>query len=560
MTRLFELARTSYHPLLKQWYEAGIEAVSEKNWSMLKSTSALIYQPASEIQKVHEHIAKLKKQSSNTTNLQHHDEIIRWERLIDPAYRKWQAQQIEWFDDPFFWYQCFEKINNFPLEQQKPAETILHQLQETWISQGTYAYYSTLDVIHVYQTIMPVFSQWLYDAKIEFQKQQAALAVDFRKSYQEYLTWFEMALQQEKTLLRTCLQERLTIGLKKGYGTWDNVVGSMRDTLKAIGVLPQEPKLDRALAYGHLTPQAFVDIKQIIEQDGNEEEKAVLYTLPYYCQSFNQATKFWQYNCKNLQSANCHFPLSENYTPSFKTSFYQHLPRFLQWLFWDEEVRERFFQHPHCQFLRAQETAFLTAEVDLSNVILGNFLYHPAWLQNQMCLNLLCTEHQRIEKWLKHPLAFFFPATVKRLQDYQQSLKNSAQHWITKQAMILKQAMAGKETILLSENEQSSLKNAWVHIDALQNHSLFSKDILDKLAQLKLQYQALCFPKPNQANLSAALLEQNSTIIHHTDAASYASQKAFSLLNLKVNYPQIMRTSPTSSVHAVKDNINLQQS
>jgi len=523
MTRLFELARTSYSSLLKQWYEAGIEAVSEKNWSMLKSTSALIYQPASEIQKVHEHIAKLKKQLSNTTNLQHHDEIIRWERLIDPAYRKWQAQQIEWFDDPFFWYQYFEKISNFPLEQQKTAEIILHQLQETWISQGTYAHYSTLDVIHVYQTIMPVFSKWLHDAKTEFQKQQAVLAVDFRESYQEYLTWFETALQQEKTLLRTCLQGRLTIGLKKGYGAWDNVVGSMRDALKAISVLPQEPKLNRALAYGHLTPHAFVTIKQIIEQDGNEEEKTALYVLPYYPQPLDQQDLK---NCKNYSL------LSKSDTSLPKFSFYHYLPRFLQRLFWDEEIRERFFQHPHYPFLLAQETAFLKSEADLSNIRVDNFLSHPAWQQNRMCLNLLGTEYQRAEKWLKYPFNFFFPATVKQLQAYQQLLKNSADRWVAKQIVTLKQVMT--EDGLLSENEKLALETTWVHIDAVQNQWLFSENILNDLNKFKLQYHALCCPKQDKADLSCSAPGQNISATQiDTDAASYASQKAFSLLNLK---------------------------
>ncbi len=62
MTRLFEIAKTTYADLLKQLHEAGIDAVSEKNWSRLQSTAQLIDKPEFATAKVHEQIAGLKKQ------------------------------------------------------------------------------------------------------------------------------------------------------------------------------------------------------------------------------------------------------------------------------------------------------------------------------------------------------------------------------------------------------------------------------------------------------------------------------------------------------------------
>ena len=367
MTRLIELAKNDYGDLLVQLYNAGIQAVSQANWATLKSTAALIEQPDFAVLQVHQRMRRLKSAFPHEATVfrsQPLREIIHWARLTQRPYREWQAQQITRFNDPLWWHQQLESVKTLPVEAQPNASNVLVALQKKWLLQRAYAHYSTLDVLHVYETVMPVFSEWLHYAKTELKKQGDQLNPALKSDYQRYLTWFENALREEKSVLRGCLHERLAVGLKKGYGAWDNVIEGMRAELKAIDLLPREPKLEKALAYGHLTPEAFVSIRQILEKDGSTQEKRALQALAYDRLSFDNRLYFVQHNTQNLTPIS----LSRSQTMSMKSTLYPYLPRFLQWLFWDEEVRAHFFEHPHCQFLLAQETALLNAKADVSTL------------------------------------------------------------------------------------------------------------------------------------------------------------------------------------------------
>ncbi len=244
---------------------------------------------------------------------------------------------MDFFNDPLWWSECFEKVKSLPLEQQENAKIVLNRLQQTWLLQGHYAHYSTLDLLQVYQSVMPVFSEWLSYAKMEFKKQQANLSSDLLSAYQDYLTWFEQALLAEKTTLRTCLQGRLAVGLRAGNGSWDNVMNAMVGELQAIAVLPQQARLTKALAYGHLTPEAFVTIRQIIETDGNDEEKTAFYGLAYHRQFEFTDDKKLKSDDKKRKS---HYRFDEEGRSYFippelskaiplKPPFYRRLPSFL---------------------------------------------------------------------------------------------------------------------------------------------------------------------------------------------------------------------------------------
>lgn len=492
MTRLFELAKINYSLLLKQLHTAGIEAVSEKNWSTLKSTAALIEQPSFAILKVHEQITELKKQlpdRSTEFNAQPYREIIHWARFIQPAYQSWQTQQIEFFNDPLWWHSCFGQSKKLPLAQQEHASKVLHDLQKTWIWQGAYAHYSTLDVIHVYEIVIPVFSEWLYYAKTELKKRENSLPVRLKTFYENYLVWFESALAEEKALLRNCLRDRLAIGLKKGYGVWDNVIESMREELKSIGILRREPKLEKALAYGYLTPDAFVTIRRIIAQEGTEQEKTALYALTDdYPQTFDKSSTFYQHYRFDAQGCRYFIPPARSDMIPIKPPLYLQLPRFLQQLFWGDVVIYTFFQHANCQFLLAQNMAILATPVDTSSMTLDGLLDHPAWKQSHLCLQLCRAEYERTNQWLTHVLLFLFPSLKALLQGYQADLKANAESWATKQLLILREKIKVSEGQSMTSEQQNAIKAAFLHLKQAHHQWVFSADFLKELNNTKRAY------------------------------------------------------------------------
>jgi hypothetical protein len=177
---------------------------------------------------------------------------------------------------------------------------------------------------------------------------------------------------------------------------------------------------------------------------------------------------------------------------TLKSPLYSYLPRFLQRLFWDEEVRTQFFQHPDYQFLLAQEAAFLESEIDMSDITISTLLSHPTWQQSQLCLQLINREMDRIKQWLQYPLAFFFPEIVDQLQTYQQSLKRSSDSWINKQLKLIQLAMADKTISDLSTEDQSTLQSAFANLRNLQAQGLCSETIKHQLTDLEQRYRVLC--------------------------------------------------------------------
>ncbi len=525
MTRLIELSKTNYGSLLKQLYSAGIQAVSEKNWATLKSTAALMEQPSFAILQVHKHIAELKKQLPNQSaefNAQPYHEIIHWARLTQPAYRKWQAQQIEWFNDPLWWHHHLEQIKKLPLDQQQQVHQVLHELQKTWIWQNAYAHYSTIDIIHVYETVIPVFSEWLHYAKTELKERNNTLTPRLKRFYQNYLTWFEGALAEEKALLRTCMRERLVVGIKKGYGVWDNVIAGIRDELKMMGILPKEPKLDKALAYGHLTPQAFVTIRKIIEQEGNPAEKNALYALTGdYPNAFDKSPTFYQHYRIDSQGC-CYFipPARSDMIP-MKPPFYLKLPRFLQQLFWGDVLIYTFFQQANCQFLLAQNRALLKTPLDTLSVAVEQLLDHPAWKQSRLCLQLCRMEYERTTQWLKHILLFFFPSVKTLLEGYQADLKANAENWANQQLLILKEKIKNTQSQSLTSEQKNTINTAFLQLEQVHHQWDFSATFLSQLTDAKQAY--------TDDNLIQEMVASMATVTMTTPMPSLPAREAFPL-------------------------------
>jgi hypothetical protein len=511
MTYLFEIAKTSYADLLKKLHESGIEAVSPENWSRLQSTAQLIDQPEFAILKVREGIFRLRRRllasQSEFFSAQHYQDILHWARLSHPTYQKWQQTQRDFFDDPLWWSGCFEKVKSLPLTQQANAQAVLERLQQTWMLESRYAHYSTLDLLHVYQSLMPVFSEWLGYAKTELEKHRAKVSPDLLNAYQHYLTWFEEALLAEKATLRACLQGRLALGLRAGNGSWDNVINALYVELQTLDILPQQRKLAKALGYGHLTPEAFVDIRAIIEGDGSQAEKKAFYALDYH-RSFESTDNRMYPHYRFDEHGHSYFiPPRLSAEIPLTPPFYAQLPAFLHPLFWGEMVAFAFFQHPHCQFLLAQEAAFLNTPLPLTNIIHDHLLHHPTWQQSAMCLSYLARECQRVEKWLKYKpvIAFLFPSAINLLQTYQQLLEDNAHCWMMKQVTMLKQVMTVKENQLLEASEKATLRKALAQLESLQQAWHFSGDVLSELNNLTLSCHRLCHPGKDEIKSSPDL-------------------------------------------------------
>lgn len=546
MTHLFEIAKTDYPALFKLLNASGIKALSPDNWSHLQSACQLIQNPSFSTLNVHKKIAGLKQkiaQSRSPFFLKGlHQEILHWGRLTNAAYQKWQQQQIDCLNDPLWWSHGFSKIKSFPLEKQAKAESRLKKLQQTWFLQGHYAHYSTLDLVHVYQSVMPLFAEWLYYAKSEFEKQRPYLAPHLSHAYQRYLDWFDEALQTEKQRLRTCLQGRLVIGLNAGNGHWDNLLGAIHAELQAIEVLPQQPKLTQALAHGHLTPEAFVSIRKIIETDGNDAEKTAFYALAYHRDFESTKPDVWPPYRFDAKGNSYFIPPELNTAIPLKPRFYHWLLNFLPSFFCDEQVYTTFFQHPVCQFLLAQEIAFLPQPVELSAVTLNNFLQHPAWQENALCLKYCMEEHLRTEQWLcvSPFIRFLFPDAIRLLQRYQSSLAQRAEKWFMKQCRLLKQVIAAQENLCMEPQVQTLLNKTLDDLEILQKAWDLKGDSVHILQQIRQDYlQPITHDHVNQS-----LNTQKPTVRHQF---RQSIQQAIAMVE----------TTPSTKLAALKTQLNL---
>jgi len=141
---------------------------------------------------------------------------------------------------------------------------------------------------------------------------------------------------------------------------------------------------------------------------------------------------------------------------------------------------------------------------------LAHLLVYPDWQEHQMCLNLLQSERQRIEKWLTHPLAFLFPDTIRQLEDYRKTIERSVNSWMTKRLKLLKQSLENTENDSLNPEDKAVLTSVLVEIQAMQTQWTFSKEVLTALAEIKRQYQELCDLKPNEIPLSSLELVASS--------------------------------------------------
>lgn len=486
MPRLFDYLKTPYPEEFKSLHAAGIQAVSLANWATLQNIAAQLEKSELATCKVRERLKQLKqKMVDRPSDVTSHRERLHWSRLLRPGYLKWQQHHIAQLNDPRWWQQCFETAKSFSSEKQHAAEITLRELQATWSVQSAYAHYSTIDLIHVYQAVMPVFAEWLQDAQREWLQHAHRFTTSQQRAYQTYLTEFEAALVEEKQRLRACLQGRLKVGIQKGNGTRDNLLDALRDKLKSIGLLAPNPRIEKALAYGHLTPQAFVAIEAIFQQDGSESEKQAFFALPYYCPRVDNSADFNKHKEKMLSQNNrTHLPSRSDVMPD-QPPFYRRLPRFLHWLFWDEQVNDQFFRRAEHRSLQWHENAFLVPDRQSPLLHLD---YDAVWQTGQTALNDLITERERVRYWLAHPLAFFFPSTVKRLVDYAESLAQRADMWVARQLRIVMDVMAAKANQPFNEAEKAALEKAMRGLQAAKTQWQLSPATLSTLNQFEISY------------------------------------------------------------------------
>lgn len=501
MTYLFEIAKTDYPVLFKQLQGLGLVAVSLKHWTQLQSMAQCM--AALPSPKIPEKMADTNAVEIKKTNTISKTSGLDAIPSLHPLQEKWQQLHINFFNDPLWWSQSAEKIKSLPLRQQQKAEAVLSQLQQTWYREGYYAHYSTLSLLSLYESVLPVFSTWLYDAKTELKKHCHEVLPHLLHAYQHYLAWFEQALLAEKATLRTCLQGRLRVGLSAGNGRWDNLILAMCGQLQALAILPKPPPFTTDFADGHLTPKAFVRIRQIIEADGTDAEKKAFYALDYHRHFDCTDLVTPAYYRFNDEGTSYLIPPSLTNIIPLKPPFYKRLPTFLQGLFWGEQVSSAFFQHPHCQFLLAQEVAFLHKVPDTTHLCLANLRHHPTWQQNHRCVQTVLSEYQRAEKWLTYRpvLAFLFPTAIRLLQQYQQSLKHSAHQWIKKQGRMLKQVMEAQEDHpLLEAAEKAILTDVFDQLCVIQKTWDLSDEGLCELSDRIRHAHCFCSPAKHQTN------------------------------------------------------------
>ena len=454
MTRLFDIGHTNYPKLFSCLHALGLEAVDLASWKSLQSAAQLMKTPEFATLKVRQRLDVLRQRwlqlpQERWKKVPH---IMHWSYGLHPPYQHWQKKQITKFNNPLWWEDQFQKIKSLPAKEQKLKLRTLQNLKKDWFTQSQYAHYSTLDLLHVYEKVMPVFSEWLSYAQKEWQLKQGSISLSLKEKYENYLNWFGKALQDEKAQLRWCLYARLAIGVRQGNGQRDNVIENMQDELIKLGTSVLNPTVSTIRDQGHLTPHAFVRIRHLIECEGSEEEKKQLYGLAYdrRCQP-HRPSLFQLYYRTNTAGGTYYIPSSLSSSLPAGLPFYLKLPQFLHVLFWKERFQYVFFQHPRCQFLLAQEHAFKTLSKDLPPMTIHTLAHEARWQQSQQCLIKCRAEKKRMEIWLSHPLLFFFPAMRQLLESYRTVLKKMAQQWMEQHIFLL-------DTVLSQDPKQDNVR------------------------------------------------------------------------------------------------------
>lgn len=336
-------------------------------------------------------------------------------------------------DEGSFWSAQFDVA--------RTDRTLYHhvmKLSGQWVREGRYARYSTVDLLFIYEEVLPLFANWLHYAQKELAIKGYRLKPALKLTYTAYLDGLLKELKMEEKTIRASLLSRITAFSEEG--AFNPVFAFISRLQRFVTKMPNEFVETASIAPEPLTPRQFNQVRQIIERDGQAEEKGALYALPYYeglsdfdAQQEIQLTKNTAY--RKAQTGRFYrLPAVVQSEIPFSPPFYfLWLPQFLWVLFKDAQIRYQFFQHETCQFLVMVTGERLGKDPLPVDTSIVNLPTTPLWQASVDRLGYLAREEQRTQTAIASLSTFFHQRTQHLLNTYQNWLQQEATQTLSHQ-------------------------------------------------------------------------------------------------------------------------------
>ncbi len=164
---VFAFLKLDNEALFTSLRNQGFTAVFDKNWQKILKSIELLESNDLAHFKIQQEIKHLREQAAKSSSLDSVNAVLQLSRWITPTYLTWRKNQIALFNNPAWWDKRLAAAKNLEQPAQDKALQTIPILQELWKQQSHYAFYSTIDLINVYETIFPLFTEWLSYAQAE---------------------------------------------------------------------------------------------------------------------------------------------------------------------------------------------------------------------------------------------------------------------------------------------------------------------------------------------------------------------------------------------------------
>lgn len=541
---LFAFLKLDNNALFNSLRNYGFKAVSDENWQKLLKGIELLASNQWAHFKIREEIKHLREEAAKSSCADSANAMLQLSRWVAPAYLTWQKKRIALFNNPAWWEKRLLAAKRLEQPERDKAHQTIPFLRKLWEQQNHYAFYSTLDLINVYETIFPLFDEWLLYAKTELKKKSPRLLKEVFNQYEQYLKNVEKSIAHEKQQVRMALKVRLVAGLAQQNFQCDEVMDWMQAELQAVGVLPVKKSSPNQDTSGYITPPVSWKMQQIVEQEGGESEKGDWYSLSYNAHRNPTHLLFYEHYRLAHQGHTYRIPAELTEYIPIALPFYLQLPRFLHWLFITERFYYTFFQHPTCQYLLGMEQSFEQWKCP-PGISLATLEKNPSWQGLQNLWSHLDAEKTRIEQIQKRLFIFVRRDIGPLLESYHQHLETFANEIVMRQMALINEALKPFDQKSLTDHEKQQLEQFLQQVQQTETrwkrtghvklasshlilhcHHLLNRPVVttEKLAVATRAVEALNQEKPVTAEAFDAIkTTQNSLALSEcvTEADSY---------------------------------------
>ena len=465
----------------------GFKATSDKNQQKLADAIELLDTHQLTHFKVRQKIKQLREHATKHQSLDSVKPLLRLNLFVLPIYLRWQKQQVALFDDPKWWkgrLEAAKTLENSARDKALQTIPLLHQL---WKQQNHYALYSTWDLIYVYEQVFPLFREWLLYARMELRNKRRYLPEKILRNYQQYLNNVAKSLAYEQQQIRMAFKSRLVAGLTKQNAQFDEVISLIQDDLQALGIFSDPERSPHPETSGYITPDVFVKMQHIIEEDATENEKTDWYSLAYNAhRDPDHHSSFSTYYRYTQQGHTYRIPAKLAVHIPIKLPFYLKLPSFLHWFFFTDQFIYTFFQQATCQYLLAIEQSF-TAWVCPVEVNLLTLETNLSWQGLQHLWEHLAAEKVRAQNIQKNLSIFTRGKLTPLLEGYQAHLHQWVDEVFSKQILMMSRALQPFKQKAMTEEEKQELEQKLKQLQQTQADWKPTSELSEQLSMLVLQ-------------------------------------------------------------------------